>query len=354
MSLSFADSLKKSSTNNTKTVATPVIESVDTVAVASVEDTSVDSPSIMTLDESYGIAAYSGDDGNWTQHNGYVYYSSFSDDKISIITDTKDINLDSNQFNITQEENSQYIPFEMPRYYDGYDLVNATISIHYTTKSGRHGGSKPINVTFNDEKIRFAWLVDAGATIDAGALEFEIHAYGTVTGSDGISKAYTWKTKPNKKLNVLESLCDCEDTINNIDDSWLQELVTDIAEQVAEEIKNVAVGEQVVAAENAATRAEIAANNAEQTVSNALNGYATEEYVQTEIGKVDVSEQLQDYATIEYVGEQVQTLEEQIQSIDITEQLDDYALKTDVSTLYLILSALVSAITLFLSSSAFI
>ena len=100
----------------------------------------------MTLDENYGIAAYSGDDGNWQQHNGYVRYSSFSDDNISIINDTKDIALNTKQFNITQEENSQYIPFEMPRYYDGFDLVNTILSIHYTTKSGRHGASKPVNV----------------------------------------------------------------------------------------------------------------------------------------------------------------------------------------------------------------
>lgn len=315
MSLSFEDSMKKNAANN---IATTQNENIEVAAAAMVADEmSVDSPSIMTLDEiPMMMAAYSGDDGNWQQHADYVYYSAFSDDNISVISDAKDINLDGKQFNITQEENSQYIPFEMSRYYDGYDLVNALISIHYETKTGRHGASKPINVTFNDEKIRFGWLVDAGATVDAGKLKFEIHAYGTVTGNDGVSKGYVWKTKSNENLNVLQSLCDCEDVINNIDDTWMQELVTDIVEKVAQEIAGVEVGAQVAAAEDAAARAESAAVNAEQTVANALVGYATEQFVKDEVGKVDVSDQLDALKT------------------DITEQLEGYVQTTDLEANY--------------------
>ena len=120
MGLSFEDAMKKNATNN---IATTSFDNAEAIAVASVDNTIVDSPSIMTLDESYGIAAYSGDDGNWQQHTDYVYYSTFSDDNISTVSDTKDIILDGTQFNITQEENSQYIPFEMPRYYDGYEAI---------------------------------------------------------------------------------------------------------------------------------------------------------------------------------------------------------------------------------------
>ncbi len=313
MSLSFEDSLKNSVTNN---IATTENEIIEAVAVMSVDNTSIDSPSIMTLDESYGIAAYSGDDGSWQQHADYVYYSTFSDDNISTISDTKDINLDGKQFNITQEENSQYIPFEMSRYYDGYDLVNAVISIHYETKSGRHGASKPINVTFNNEKIRFGWLVDAGATLDAGKLKFEIHAYGTVTGNDGVSLSYVWKSKSNDTLNVLQSLCDCEEVVNNIDDTWIQELVTDVAEKVADEIKNVAVGEQVTAAENAAASAKQSANDAKQYAENASTA-ATEE----------VNKVLENYATTSYVDEAVA-------GVDVTEQLASYVRTSDLETNY--------------------
>lgn len=338
MSLSFEESLKNNVENN---VATKKLNIVKPVAAMSIDDMSVNDNSIMTLDESFGIAAYSGDDGNWQQHADYVRYSSFSDDNISIINDEKDITLSNKQFNITQEENSQYIPFEMPRYYDGFDLVNTVISIHYTTKTGRHGASKPVNVTFNDEKIRFGWLVDAGATLDVGTLEFEIHAYGTITGSDGEAKGYVWKTKRNKNLNVLESLCDCEDVINNIDDTWLQELVTDIAKNVADEIKNVSVGEQVEAAKRAATEAEGYAEEARQYANNAssaaikavedvLDGYATTDYVNEAIASVDVTEQLASYVTTEYLEENYSTKTDNEQRLSSV--LEDYATKEDVAT----------------------
>ena len=309
MSLSFEDSLKKNVTNI-------IIENEVATADMPINDMGIADFPIMVLDEDYGIAAYSGDDGNWQQHADYVYYSAFSDDNVSVINNNKDIVLGTNQFNITQEENSQYIPFEMPRYYDGFDLVNTVISIHYQTKSGRHGASKPVNVTFNNEKIRFGWLIDAGATVDVGALEFEIHAYGSVSGSDGISRGYTWKTKRNKELNVLESLCDCEDVVNNIDDTWLQELVTDIAEKVADEIKNVAVGEQVTAAENAAINAEQSASNARQYAENASSA-ATEA----------VNAALTNYATTKYVDEAVA-------GVDVTEQLASYVKTSDLETNY--------------------
>ncbi len=332
MSLSFEDSLK-----NNIVATTPEIENV---AVASFVASDMNAPSVMTLDENYGIAAYSGDDGNWQQHNGYVYYSVFSDDNLSTVSDEKDIILNRKQFNITQEENSQYIPFEMNRYYDGFDLVNATISIHYQTKTGRHAGVKPINVTFNDEKIRFGWLIDAGATIDVGTLEFEIHAYGTISGNDGVSKAYTWKTKRNASLNVLESLCDCEDTINNIDDTWMQELITEVAEKVADEIKNVAVGEQVAAAEQAASEAADSADSAKQYAESAssaatvavnaiIGDYATKTYVNDAVAGVDVSGQLENYV-------QTSDLQENYYNKTETEQrmttvLENYATKEDVA-----------------------
>lgn len=340
MSLSFEESLK-----NSKSIA--VVEDIPMTTNAIVDDMGVATPMTMTLNEDYGIAAYIGNDGNWTQHNGYTYYSNFHDDNFSVVNDGKEISLNDKQINITQEENSQFIPFEMSRYYDGYDLTRATLSVHYETKSGRHGSSKPINVTYNNEKIRFGWLVDAGATLDAGKLKFEIHAYGTVTGNDGVSKGYVWKTKTNENLNVLQSLCDCKDVINSIDDSWMQELITDIAENIAEEIKNVAIGEQIEAAERAATSAQQSADSARQYASDAsssaieavntvLASYATTNYVDEAVASVDVTEQLKDYAKTEDVNSAIFGVNNNLQTnyntkTETVEILSEYATKDDVA-----------------------
>ena len=349
MSLSFEDSLKKNIAATAamkqenivqENIVAPASMNIDNMSIG-IGDMGVDDYSVMTLDESLGIAAYSGDDGNWQQHNDYVYYYYFSDDDISTVGEQKDIILNRKQFNITQEENSQYIPFEMSRYYDGFDLVNTIISIHYETSGKYHGATKPVNVTFNDEKIRFGWLVDAGATLDVGTLKFEIHAYGTVTGSDGIPKSYVWKSKSNSDLVVLQSICDCKDVVNNIDDSWIQELITNVAEKVADEIKDVAVGEQVKAAEDAAliaeqhaAAAEQYANNASSAATDAVNAvienYATKTYVDDAVASVDVSGQLENYV-------QTSDLEENYYTKTQTEQrvndiLENYATKEDVST----------------------
>lgn len=227
MSLSFKDSLENAKNNTT--IASKTMVNVDNVKAYE--------PVALSQDIIYDAISYSGNDGSWNQHSGYTYYSDFHDDKISIINDKKDIRVDDSQINITQEKNSQFIPFEMHRYYDGYDLTKAVLSIHYETANYNHGSSKPVNVIYNDEKIRFGWLVDGSAFV-AGKLKFEIHAYGTVTGDDGVVKGYIWKTKPNESLNVLQSICDCEDVFNNVDDSWIQELIADISENIAEAIAN--------------------------------------------------------------------------------------------------------------------
>ena len=82
MALSFEESKKLYA----KQAAAPAVMSLRT-----------SDPGVMTLNETGAIAAYAGDDGNWQQHTGYVYYSAFSDDNISVINGTKDIQLDGKQ-----------------------------------------------------------------------------------------------------------------------------------------------------------------------------------------------------------------------------------------------------------------
>lgn len=273
----------------------------------------VSEPSIMTLEETpYDGLAYSGEE-SWTEdRTNYRWFSDFEDENYSIIDEKKNIVLNDKQFNISQEENSQFIPFEMSRRYDGYDLTKANISIHYDRADGSHGSDQAVNVRYTRDKIRFAWLVDDQASAIAGKFSFEIHATGAVSDDKGKTYGYEWKTRSNTSLEVLQSLCkeSCTGAIN-IDDSWVQELVTAVAEKVATQIADAQIGSQVTAAENAATRAEQAATNAENAIENVLatKGYATETFVKEEIAKVDVSGQLVDYALKSEIPTKVSELE---------------------------------------------
>ena len=323
MSLSFADSLKKAKIqSNVKSVVT-------------VEPMTLESDD----DAEFMIEAYSGEGGNWIQHSGYDYYSDYSDNDISKIDDSKNIELHEKQFNITQEENSQYIPFEMNRYYDGFDLTKTVLRIYYVTNDGQDGSSKPINVSYNNEKIRFAWLVDGNATHVAGKIKFEI--WGIGTNSNG--NPYVWKTKFNDKMNVLQSLEKSNGSIV-IDKSWVQELVEEITENISEQIANLQVAEQVNAAKTAASDASTYASNAQQyandaasaaqtVVQEALDNYATTTYVDDAIKSVDVSEQLKEYALkneIPTVPTNISAFENDVGYITQHQSLEAYALKSEI------------------------
>lgn len=179
--------------------------------------------------------------GEWIPNDKYVWFDDYYDDKISMIDNDRVISIHDSQINISQEINSQFIPFEMMRRYDNIDLVDMAMSIHYTTKDNCHGSSKPVNVQYNDEKIRFAWLVDENATHVAGDLKFEIHFNGAIVDRNGKSYAYRWKSKP-AKFTVLESLCegmDCEPA--DTSDDWVAEIVESVSASVAENIAEAVV-----------------------------------------------------------------------------------------------------------------
>ena len=146
------------------------------------------------------IAAYSNDE--FQISDKYVYYKNYSDENISYISYSKDININPSQINITQETNSQYIPFEMDRYHDGIDLMEMAISIHFVNAENKEYYSSPINVSYSDSKIQFGWLVDEYVTSLVGEVKFEIVAIGTNEKGD----KYVWRTKPNGVLNIMESL----------------------------------------------------------------------------------------------------------------------------------------------------
>jgi hypothetical protein len=186
---------------------------------------------------------------DWTKHDEYTWFDDYYDDNFSTIDGSKNISAHISQINISQEVNSQFIPFEMPRRYDNIDMVGMAISIHYTTSDKRHNSSKPVNVQYNDEKIRFTWLVDENVTYVSGDVNFEIHINGAIVDSNGNAYAYRWKTKP-AKFTVSKSLCeglDCEPA--DMTDDWVEELVesvtTSVAENFVESIADSEVNEYV-------------------------------------------------------------------------------------------------------------
>lgn len=133
--------------------------------------------STLSTDDIESVA--STDNSSFVRNNNYVWYNNYTDEKLSYIDTNKNITVDASQINISQEENSQFIPFEMNRYYDGIDLSTMLIQIHYINKNNEEDFDNVINCEYNDSKIRFAWLIDRGVTYLPGDITFEIRATGT-------------------------------------------------------------------------------------------------------------------------------------------------------------------------------
>lgn len=185
------------------------------------------------------------EDDDWTRHEDYVWFEDYYDDKFSTIDSDKNVFLHASQTGISQEVNSQFIPFEMPRRYDNIDLVKMAISIHYTTKDNHHGSYKPVNVQYNDEMIRFVWLVDENVTFITGDVRFEVHVNGAITDNQGNVYAYRWKSKP-AIFTISESLCegsDCEPV--DVSDDWVVDIVESVVTVATDRAVNSIVDSEV-------------------------------------------------------------------------------------------------------------
>ena len=239
------------------------------------------------------ISAYSNDTEDIFQKSEkYKQYEKYRDENYSHIDDKKSISVNESQINITQESNSQYIPFEMNRYWDGIDLMEMALQIHFVNKNKDEDYDIPINVSYSDTRIRFAWLVDKRATAIAGDVQFEIRGIGVNEKGD----EYVWITKPNGKINILESLAG--NGIIEPSYDWITQLIGQVNEKVAQaqtyaqEAK--ASSEQALQASSEVqkvvedAKTELQGALTEQ-ITTALSGFYTKEEVDAIVSQIDFS-----------------------------------------------------------------
>lgn len=298
MSVSFADSLKASQSNAQNSPMAASIEDVKQEAVLS--------------------AVYASDAESWAPvtDKGYEFYEDYNDDDFSTIDLDKNIILNKSQINITQEINSQYIPFKMPRYFDGFDLRNTKLQFYFVNKLDGFGIVYPVNVYYNDSHIKFAWLIDDNVTAVDGIVKFEIQALGT--NSKG--KTYTWKTKTNSNMNVLPSLTGKK--MIEPSETWKDDFLSVVNVQVT--LAQDAAKEAQDAATLAGAKAKEAIDAAEEAKSvaeNLTNGI--QEEVQTAVdAKIDsaVDEKIIAALANHYTIDEVDNL---FANFDISDQLNE-------------------------------
>lgn len=271
-------------------------------------------PEIMTLASVHDndtVAVYSDD---YRIISGYDQYSQYVDEKYSTVDTNKNITMDSSQINITQESNSQYIPFQIPRYYDGIDLSEMTICIRYADKltGGTPGEYPVVNAQCNDQYIRFGWLIDDKLTQKPGDYIFEIRATGTVRKANGETITYAWSTKPTGKINILQGI-DMGGAIEPSDSGWMTAFEKKIINYTEE-------------AKTAATTATNAANEVKEKLNNIKESVMDE--MRTEINSTT---SLENYYTKTEINEKEGTINSSINDIRQTIENMDGLANLDVS-----------------------
>lgn len=212
----------------------------------------------------------------FTKDLKYPWYEGFDEERMSYVDDGKNIVVHNSCINLSQEENSQYIPFEMERYYQGIDLTEMMLQIYFVNSDSHANYDTPINVTYSDYYIRFGWLVDKNATFVSGKLTFEIRAIGTIKDKDGNTYDYVWKTRPNSQINIEKSLHGHE--VFTPDENWYHSLVKVInekSEKVEDDMHEAQLSEQH--AKTSETNAKTSENKAKTSETNAAASAAASE-----------------------------------------------------------------------------
>lgn len=218
----------------------------------------------------------------------YEVYTKYQDNAYSTVDNLKNIAVDATQINIMQEENSQYMPFRIPRYWDGMDLMDMLIQIRYESVAEKKGKvATVINVASNNTYIRFGWLIDAAVTANAGDIIFEIMA----TGVNEKGNNYIWRTRPNGKFTVLQGLN--YDGIIEPSEDWYTSFVNMILGHVAEAKQYADEAKESAASINVDDiKADVKTsvmNDLNGTVTESLKAYYTKTEVDTKVKELNTA-----------------------------------------------------------------
>ena len=141
-------------------------------------------------------------DTPFTDLNTGMTYNTMKDEHEIVKITEKNITVGDIGKIVQGESNSQEVEFSIPRYYDNVDLLDKKFNILYQTKGGIFK-VEAIDVAYNDEEIRFNWLMNEDATMSTG----KILANVQLEGVDEKDKTYVMKTM-NFSVNVEEALCE--------------------------------------------------------------------------------------------------------------------------------------------------
>lgn len=178
------------------------------------------------------------------------------------------------------DHNSERFTFECPRYIEGHDmtLVNKII-VNYMNVS-TSGAYEVDDLTSDDEKITFSWLISKNATENVGKLVFAI-SFKCVQEDEKIT--YEWHTTINDDIRIIDGLNNETSIVeDNVDilEQWKRELfgasdgevskIQEASNQAQTEIENLTTASKNDI-ETLATNSKTEINSLTETKKTELN-----------------------------------------------------------------------------------
>ena len=205
----------------------------------------------------------------WTAIGGYTPQD-YSDTLVfEMSSATKQVEKILGQALVAGEENSQYIKFVLPRYWDGIDISSKTFTIEYALAGTYYGTSEAVNAEMSDEQVRFGWVVPESACAISGTLFFVLK----VESSDYILKSQIVEVPVYKTINV-------EGVVPEpTKEAWYREFAARVETAISEAESALSAAQEAQAsAETAAQNAQTAEDirTAIGTTTTALNGPTVE------------------------------------------------------------------------------
>lgn len=141
---------------------------------------------------------------------------------------------------VSGDTNSCLLTFEINRFQDGVDLSDKKIRFNYRNNNGKFYDIA-VNVKYNDDVIRFYWLLPYSLTQPGGNVIASIEFYGYIE----YDEEYSYKTK-NFKLSVEKSL-GVNDEFDKSYSNWAIRIENDVEtiqkkiSEIEKEIKSIHV-----------------------------------------------------------------------------------------------------------------
>ncbi len=202
----------------------------------------------------------------WTPISGYTPQDYTDTLVFEMSAETKKLEKIVGQALVAGEENSQYIKFVLPRYWDGIDISGKSFGIEYALAGTYYGTSEAVNAEMSTDQVRFGWVVPKNACAISGTLFFVLK----VDDTDYVLKSQIADTPVFKTIDVGDVVPE------PTKEQWYREFEARVEGAIDDAEAAIEAAQAAQAsAETAAQNAQTAEDNAEAAAATAQIRYGS-------------------------------------------------------------------------------